>query len=264
MAPQLAVEILHMIAAHLQAAEFSLAPCTLVCRPWRAAFEPLIYSRLCISSTKTTSIEDKRVITIDLLEELTSRAGIIRRSWIQHIDCKIVVPHLLKNYTTIVDGNYDLDNPVRRENNMAFQRGIARLFRLFSSWSADLHVSLELSIHGEELCVEEPEACAALDTHEFDYELQDSQGIVPPYHAAFVDQSQVSLSKAACIKRTLFPRFKEHQIGAGAALEIVSCCSQITEIELALDYYIRPDHLEHIQARRQGTLPSTPCCVHEI
>jgi hypothetical protein len=252
MTPQFPVEILHMIATHLLAAESSLRPCILVCRSWRAAFEPLIYSRLHISSTKATSIEDESVISLDLFEKITSGAGVIRRSWIQHIDYKIVVPHLLKNYTTIVDGNYDLDNPIRKANDTAFQRGIVRLFTLLSSWPAGLHVSLKLSLFGEELCIEEPETCEAVDTREFDYDFHDSKDIVPPYHAGFVDESYATLPKVACIKRLSFPRFEEHQIGAGAALQIVSCCSEMTELELALDYYIRPDHMDLIQARRHS------------
>ncbi|KAJ0418696.1 hypothetical protein BJY00DRAFT_314606 [Aspergillus carlsbadensis] len=223
MAPHLPLEILHMVAANLESIDCSLTPCILVCRSWRAAFEPLIYSKLRISTTRTSSIEDKRVLPLDEFDKHTSN-----------------------------DGHYDLDNPVRQENDMVFQEGIARLFTLLCSWSADLHVSLELSLHGEELCVEEPETCEALDTREFDYELQDSEGIVPPYHAAFVDKSHVNVPEVACIKRLSFPRFEEHQIGAAAALEIVSCCSEITDLELAFDCYIRPDHIDHIQGRRLG------------
>ncbi|KAL3486470.1 hypothetical protein BJX62DRAFT_246796 [Aspergillus germanicus] len=228
----LPLEILHMVAANLQSNDSSLTRCILVCRSWRAAFEPMIYSKLRISTTRTSSIGDKRVLPIDEFDKLTSGAGTIRRSWIQHINCKIVVPHLLNNYTTVVDGNYDLDNPVRRADDMA------------------LHLSVDLSIHGEELCVEEPETCDALDTREFDYEPQDSENIVPPYAATLAGKSLIDIPKVVCIKRLSVPRFEEHQIGAGAALEIVSCCPGITEVELALDYYIRPDHLEYIQARR--------------
>jgi hypothetical protein len=199
-----------MIAANLQSTDSSLTRCILVCRSWRAAFEPRIYSKLHISTTRTSSIRDKGVLPIDEFDKLTSGAGTIRRYWIQHIDCNIVVPHLLKNYTTIVDGNCDLDNPIHQVNDTAFQRGIARLFALLSSWPAGLHVSLKLSLFGEELCIEEPETCEAVDARGFDYDFHESKDIVRPYHAGVVDESYAMLPKVACIKRLSFPRFEEH------------------------------------------------------
>ncbi|KAL4871035.1 hypothetical protein BDV12DRAFT_164623 [Aspergillus spectabilis] len=250
MAPHLPLEILHIIAAHLQAAESLLTQCILVCRSWRAAFEPLVYSKLRISSAATSSIEDKGVLPLDEFEKLTSDAGKMRRSWIRHIDCKIVVPHLLKNYTTIVSGNFTIDNPVRQSNDSAFQKEISNLFNLLSSWSSNLHISLELSLHGEVLCGEEPLTCGAVDTRDFDYDGPGGQGVVPPYCATLPDGCRANISKAACIKRLSFPPFEEHQIGAGAALHIAHYCSEITELDLGMDGYIRPDHLEYIQSRR--------------
>ena len=35
---------------------------------------------------------------------------------------------------------------------------------------------------------------------------------------------------------------------------IIQRCTQIVELELDLEEFVRPDHLEYIQARREGEL----------
>jgi hypothetical protein len=76
---------------------------------------------------------------------------------------------------------------------------------------------------------------------------------VPVYRAQFLDNGPSLLPDVACIGRLCFndgPPF--HQIWARSAMQIAQRCSTLTGMVLDLDEYIRPDHIEYIQARRQG------------
>lgn len=58
------------------------------------------------------------------------------------------------------------------------------------------------------------------------------------------------LPSLPCIEKLSF--LTRNQIWTGAMQTIIQRCIQIVELELDLEEFVRPDHLEYIQARREG------------
>ncbi|KAL5342226.1 hypothetical protein BJX70DRAFT_395194 [Aspergillus crustosus] len=135
---------------------------------------------------------------------ITTGLGVTRRPGIRHPKSKAVVPHFLLDYTTIRDGGFTLDSPIRQANNAAFQTGMMRLFTVLSSWSSNVNIALEIHNHGDELCEEEPDTIEVGDAREFDFETQNGDRVIPPYRATDHDDSTIDLPKTACIKRLSF------------------------------------------------------------
>ncbi|KAJ5800546.1 uncharacterized protein N7518_002614 [Penicillium psychrosexuale] len=88
---------------------------------------------------------------------------------------------------------------------------------------------------------------------------------ISPYRARFLDDIP-DLASVPCIEKLSFPNHdpswdQHHQIWTGAVQTILQFCPTITDLELNLDEWVRPDHLEYIQARRAalssllGSLP---------
>jgi hypothetical protein len=60
------------------------------------------------------------------------------------------------------------------------------------------------------------------------------------------------LPSLPCIKKLSF--LNRNQIWTSALRTIIQRCTQIVELELDLEEFVRPDHLEYIQTRREGKL----------
>ncbi|KAB8217963.1 hypothetical protein BDV33DRAFT_232472 [Aspergillus novoparasiticus] len=211
----LPLELLFEIASILHLAGDCLAPYTTVCRRWQAAFEPFIYSNLIVYSDNAYKEEGQKGISLAHFQKATTGSGSFRRVWIERLQYDILVPFELLDWTTHKKEGYSVDNPVREANDQAFQRAITALFEILSSWNQDHRLSLELGLLGRQM----------------------GESPAPEPHTWHFD-----------IAGDYRPRF--HQIWAGAVAQIVQHCPSITQLHLNLDEYVRPDHIEYIQARR--------------
>lgn len=255
MGTHLPQEIFYLIATHLQDSEASLVPCTRVCREWQVAFEPFIYSQpIHVISADGVSKDDReRSMSLSHFQNVTSGKRLARRALIQYLSYHIVVPLDLPDWQTRKEKGYNLENNIRHNNDLAFQSGILDLFNTFKHWDSNLRLSVELALLGRE-AGKEPHTYNwdTAGEYRFDYKKGRTKS-VPVYRARFLDNGASLLPDVACIGRLYFnngPLF--HQIWAGSAIQITQRCSTLTEMILDLDEYIRPDHIEYIQARRQG------------
>ncbi|GFN10650.1 transporter, solute:sodium symporter (SSS) family protein [Aspergillus tubingensis] len=89
MAATLPLELLQLIGDSLQKEGVPLFPCTTVCRWWKEAFEPFIYSRVVVCSTHANEKAPVSGIPIDVFEDITSHAGAARRMMIRAIEYRI-------------------------------------------------------------------------------------------------------------------------------------------------------------------------------
>lgn len=266
MATELPQEIIDLIADHLQKSQVSLAPCTMVCRQWKAAFEPLIYSTLNIYSGDSKDLSPhwgswrkgipEKSISLSQFKSATSGTGNTRRKMIRHLSYHIIVPFILKDWTFLKNSAYTTDNDIRNNNDLVFQSAMLDLFEFLSSWEPTLPLSLALRVVGREL-KREPETTYSGDAfrHPLD-RCKNPKKCVPVYRAKFEENMASSLPFVTCIDRLAFEKFVKHQIWAGSALQIAQKCSTLTELQLDLDEDIRPDFLHYIKARRQGKFPS--------
>ncbi|CAI7624485.1 unnamed protein product [Penicillium pancosmium] len=256
MAPQIPTEILCLIAEHLQELEASLVPCTRVCRQWQVGFEPLIYSEpINVFSADGVSKEDcGRAMSLSHFQKVTSGNGVARRSLIRYLSYYIVVPIDLPDWQNCKQKGYNHENIVRQNNDIAFQSAIVDLFETLAHWDPNLRLSLDLALLGREEG-KEPYTSAFALAGDYNYEYKKGRTrSVPVYRARFPDNGHSFLPAVACIDRLFFyyDSFPSPQIWAGSAMKIAQCCTSLTEIILDLDEYIRPDHIEYFQARRQG------------
>jgi hypothetical protein len=248
-------ELLLQIAALLQSDEVSLIPCTSVCRSWQAAFEPLIYSNLAVYSDDKHN-EGQPGISLTLFQKLTSGDRAIRRTWIRKLDYNILVPYELPDWTTRKSWgnieNYTTDNPIRKANDLAFQTGVIDLFQILHSWDQGVRLRLRLGLRGSSLePAPEPWTEYYQDAGEYRWDYKHgSRKSVPPYRAQFLTGM---LAHVPCIEKLAFVDLgRPHHIWTGAVQSIVQHCPNVTELELNLDEWIRPDHLEYLQRRRAG------------
>jgi hypothetical protein len=258
----LPLELLLQIATLLHVEKVSLAPFTSVCRSWQSAFEPFIYSKLIIYSDDEHKDEGQTGISLKKFQQLTSGNRAIRRTWIRELEYKILVPYNLPDWTTRKGNlwrnpeNYTTDNPVRKANDVAFQAGVVDLFRELNSWDRNSRLSLILGIlgcsQGEEPAPE-PWTQYYQDAGEFRWDYRHGSRLsVPPYRARFV-QDMPYLAHVPCIEKLTFQNWpRPHHIWTGAIKTIVQHCSNVIELHLNLDEYIRPDHLIYLQKRRAG------------
>lgn len=257
MGTHLPQEILQLIATHLQESEASLVPCTRVCREWQAAFELFIYSQpIHVISADGVSKDDcERSMSLSHFQNVTSGKGLTRRALIRHLSYHIVVPLDLPDWQTRKEKGYNLMNSVRHDNDLAFQSGILDLFNTLKHWDSNSRLSVELALLGRE---------AGQEPHTYDWDIAGEYRYdykkgrtksVPIYRAQFLDNGASLLPDVACINRLCFDNNygpPVHQIWAGSAMQIAQHCTTLTEMILDLDEYTRPDHIEYIQARRQG------------
>ncbi|KAJ5995746.1 hypothetical protein N7481_002723 [Penicillium waksmanii] len=267
MAPHLPQEILYLIADHLQEEEASLVPCTRVCRQWQVGFEPLIYSELIhVFSAEDVSGEDhERGMSLSHFQKVTSGDGLARRPLIRRLCYHIVVPIDLQDWKTRKYKGYTLENDVRQNNDVAFHSAIVDLFNTLTDWDPSLRLSIELELLGREVG-KEPYTWDFDDAGDYRYEYKKGRTkSVPVYRAHFLNNGASLLPDVACIDRLCFhDDFPSHQIWVGSAMQIAQHCTTLTEMMLGLDEYIRPDHIEYIQARRQAVADGLLTMPHSL
>jgi hypothetical protein len=80
---------------------------------------------------------------------------------------------------------------------------------------------------------------------------------VRPYRARLPDGSASALPVVSCVDELCFPNAgldPWHMIWSGTALQIAQRCPTLTWLHLGLDEYVRPDHLDYVRDRRQGSI----------
>ncbi|KAJ5408261.1 hypothetical protein N7509_002144 [Penicillium cosmopolitanum] len=267
MAPHLPQEILCLIAEHLQELKASLVPCTRVCRQWQVGFEPLIYAEpINVFSADGVSKEGcGRAMPLSHFQKVTSGNGVARRGLIRHLSYHIVVPIDLADWQTRKQKGYNLENSVRQNNDIAFQSAIVDLFNTLTLWDPDSRLSLDLALLGREEG-KEPRTTDFPIAGDYCYDYTKGRTrSVTVYRARFPDDGLSLLPAVACIDRLFFHYdYPCHQIWAGSAMEIARRCISLTEIILDLNEYIRPDHIEYIQARRQAVADGLLTMPHSL
>jgi hypothetical protein len=256
MGNQLPLELLSEIAAYLKEVNEPLAPYTTVCRQWQAAFEPKIYRQICVYS-----------VDLSRLHTVTSGNGIARRAMIRGLDYRIMLPYHLDDYYAITeDKEYRKENPIRQANDETFEQAITELFTTLASWDQTHRLSLDLLTLGDqrelEPWTEEFWEDASEDAREFRWLQHGHRLAVRPYRARLLDSSASALPAVSCIDKLSFfnsgsdPR---HRIWGGTALQIAQRCPSLTWLHLDLDEYVRPDNVDYMRDRRQGSIPLIPC-----
>ncbi|KAJ5355354.1 uncharacterized protein N7496_012566 [Penicillium cataractarum] len=185
---------------------------------------------------------------------VTSGEGLARRAMIRHLKYHIVVLFDILDWQTRKEKGYALENHIRHNDDAAFQSAIIDLFNILTDWDLNLRLSVELALLGREVG-EEPH------TYDFDiagdYRYDFKKGrtkAVPVYRAKFLENGASLLPDVPCIDHFCFA-ISSHHIWAGSAMQIIQRCTTVTKLVLGLDEYIRPDHIEYIQARRQDGEP---------
>ncbi|KAL4905770.1 hypothetical protein BDW74DRAFT_184850 [Aspergillus multicolor] len=223
MAPGLPYELLVEIAKHLQDCGGSLVPCTRVSRQWQAAFEPLLYSTLHVYSDDGQNEEAS--LSLAQFSAATSGSGQIPREYMRHITYHIIIPANLPNW-----------------------QGKRRWL------SIRRHCTIHRALFGRE-AGSEPLTDKYDDTGEYSWDFKRGRTKALPVYRARLAEKAI-IPDVSCIDCLYFPDQYEsdydHRIWAGAVMEIVRHCPTLTQLQPSFDEYIRPDHLEYIQARRQA------------
>ncbi|KGO75011.1 hypothetical protein PITC_032490 [Penicillium italicum] len=266
----LPLELLLQIAKHLKNDETSLAPCTSVCRSWQAAFEPFLYSNIAVYCG-THKQKGQRGISLTQFQKLTSGDGAIRQTWVRTLEYDILTPYEILDWTTRKEiGNskdYCVDNYIRKANDLAFQNAMVMLFQVLRPWDQSGRLKIYLYLRGYRFNPA-PEPYTQQSDIAGEYRWNYTNGhkfSIPPYRAQFINEIS-DLASIPCIEKLSFlnrdPSWDQHhQISTGAVQTILQCCPRISELELDLDEWVRPDHLGYIQARRaalSSLIGSTP------
>jgi hypothetical protein len=134
------------------------------------------------------------------------------------------------------------------------------LFQQLHSWDQNLSLGLNLGIRGRQKDpAPEPYTQPSQFAGNYCWEYTDGRTeSIPPYRARFLDDTS-DLVSVPCVKKLSFknrdPSWNDHhQIWTGAVQTVVQHCTAVVELELDLLEWVRPDHLEYIQARREGEL----------
>ena len=262
MAASLPLELLFEIATLLRTDGASLIPCTHVCRYWQSALEPLVYTNIAVYSDSYHKEKGRRGISLTHFQKLTSGSRSIRRNWIRKLEYDIIVPCKLLDWTTSKSSDYSTDNQLRQANDFAFQTAIFDLFQTLHSWNQrcrlSLHLGLRESRHNRWPKME-PDAshCPTASAYRsFDRYTGTRNIPIPPYRARFVNNMpELYLVHVPCIDTlTVTNRSHDknqlHQIWTGAIQTIIEHCPTLTELELDLNEWVRPDYLQYIQGRR--------------
>lgn len=258
----LAPELLFQIAIFLQNDRTtSLVPCTSVCRSWQAAFEPFVYSNLVVYSDDEHKDEGQRGISLQKFQKFTS----VRKTYIRKLDYNILVPYEILDWTVCKHWRspeaYSIENPVRKENDLAFQTAMVSLFQELRLWNQrSYRLRLNLAIRGRRQGpAPEPHTRHSEIAAKYRWDYRDGRtSSISPYRARFL-KDMSDLPSIPCIEKLSFLNYSpswgaHHQIWTGAVQTIVQRCTNIVELKLNLHEFVRPDHLEYIQARREGEL----------
>ncbi|KAJ5170342.1 uncharacterized protein N7500_003125 [Penicillium coprophilum] len=128
------------------------------------------------------------------------------------------------------------------------------LFQMLHSWDQSCRLRLLLGLRGsrhERWPTMEPDVWYSYTAGAAGNNLS-----VPPYRACFVNNMhKLYLAHVPCIDKLSFlnidlDRNRHHQIWTGAVETIIQHCPTISELELDLNEWIRPDYLPYIQGRR--------------
>ncbi|CAG8899926.1 unnamed protein product [Penicillium egyptiacum] len=248
-------ELLFQIATLLQNDGNSLVPCTCVCRSWQAAFEPLIYSNLAVYSDDEHKEEGQREISLQNFQKLISGDHAIRKTYLRQLEYNILVPYEVLDWIARKHWkspeNYSIDNPIRKDNDLAFQTAMVSLFQELQSWDQNSRLRLNLAIRGRRQgLAPEPHTRHSEIAADYRWDYRDGRILsIPPYRARFL-KDMSDLPSLPCIEKLSF--LNRNQIWTGAMRTIIQRCTQIVELELDLEEFVRPDHLEYIQARREA------------
>ncbi|KAJ5860060.1 uncharacterized protein N7529_007370 [Penicillium soppii] len=253
-------EILYLIATFLKNDATSLVPCTCVCRLWQTNFESLIYSSLVVYSDDEHKEEGQPGISLADFQRLTSGDGVGRQAWIRNLDYNILVPYELLDWTTRKEWRdpeaYCIENPVRKANDLAFQTAMLSLFHTLHSWESNQtpYLKLNLALRGRRRgSTPEPRTEDWDIAGEYCWDYKTGRTFsVPPYRAQFLNDD---LPFVPCIEKLSFKNHDpgwgdHHQIWTGVVQTIIQHCPKLVELELNLNEWVRPDHLEYIQLRR--------------
>ncbi|KAJ6190653.1 hypothetical protein N7519_000674, partial [Penicillium mononematosum] len=204
----------------------------------------------------------------------------IRRTWVRTLEFDIIIPCKLLDWSTRQDQNYSTSNQVRQGNDFAFQTAIFDLFQTLHSWNQRCRLSLHLGLRvsrDNRWPIMEPEALHFPTASAYDSVDYAGRRLVEPYRARFVkNMPDRYLMHVRCIDKLFFlnrkwdkpPGYYHHQIWAGAVQTIIEHRPTITELELDLNEWVRPDYLQYIQGRRAslsslfGNIPSSLRVVH--
>ncbi|KAJ5427214.1 hypothetical protein N7465_002284 [Penicillium sp. CMV-2018d] len=255
MTATLPLELLFQIATLLQTDGNSLVPCTCVCHSWQAAFEPLIYSNLAVYSDDKHKEEGQRGISLQNFQKLISGDHAIRKTYIRKLEYNILVPYEVLDWIARKHRespeNYSTDNPIRKDNDLAFQTAMVSLFQELQLWDQDSRLRLNLAIRGRRQgLAPEPHTQHSEIAADYRWDYRDGRILsIPPYRARFLKDIS-DLPSLPCIEKLSF--LNGNQIWTGAMRTIIQRCTQIVELELDLEEFVRPDHLEYIQARREA------------
>ncbi|KAK6814477.1 hypothetical protein RU639_009355 [Aspergillus parasiticus] len=251
MAVNLPLELLSEIARILHHDSVCLVPYTTVCRQWQAAFEPFIYADLIVYSDETYKDEGQEGISLAQFQKLTAGAGAIRRAWIRTLRYDILVPFELLDWTTCKREpieQYSMANPVREANDWAFQTAIIDIFGILSLWEQNHRLSLDLGLQGRRVGEKPaPEPNTSYSSIAGDYRHDFTTGrtdAVPPYRARLHNNDASVLAYASCVGKL---SFTNERVAFNALGECRHPYHQIWA-----DEWVRPDHLEYIQARREA------------
>ncbi|KAL2813345.1 hypothetical protein BDW59DRAFT_154852, partial [Aspergillus cavernicola] len=271
MAKTLPPEILFHIADYLNSPDcvVALPKYALVCRQWQAVFEPLIYKTLCVHSSSFRT--GKGTISLSHFESLVSGSQhrIARRGMIQDIKYTVIVPYDLPDYKSSIirdhPGGYTRDNPIRHANDEAFHDGVVDLFNILTSWKERHCLGISPRILGREQQYEPgTEFCPS--AREYAEIPRGNKWVVRPYRARFPEDKS-NLPDVSCIHQLIFEDYgnedETSHIWPGTALSIARSCPMLHEFYWHTFDFIRPDHLDYMQERRQAlaegltNLPST-------
>ncbi|KAL3451370.1 hypothetical protein BJX65DRAFT_321310 [Aspergillus insuetus] len=257
MSHRLPLELWLLIAKDLESNRLSFTRYALVCRHWRAVFEPLLYSKVRVHSVDFKI--DKGTMSLEKFQSLTSgRAS--RQTFIRNLDYTIILPYRLDDYRSVkLKGTYNEQNPVREANDEAFKAGVMALFRPLASWCKGHQIFLTLQTLGREQA-REPGTEAQCHADQWQHVL-DGEEVVRPYRARFPHHDTSMLPQVGCVTelgfRVYYPFGDSHSIH----------CRGLQILSLSTNELVRPDHLSYSRERREAIareLPNLPSSLQTL
>jgi hypothetical protein len=242
-------EVLLHIAECLEEDRDSLVQCTRVCMRWKAVFERPLYRRLhVLSNDLVDSVGD---LSLTRFQDLTSAAGIARRSYIKHLIYHIVLPYDVGAWPDDTpDGE---TNPFQKANDAVFAVAIINLFTAISSWE-NTRFKLTFQLVG---CLDSYE----LGMEETSVDGQEEEPTPPPYQARLPSTELFKLPEIQSIDKFFVSDYLLGSVGMwnGTAIEIAHCFPMLQSLELNL---ITHDDSEFQISSRKGMSWPSPFLSH--